>query len=256
MSAPRLRGCALVSRALLPRSYLGKVFLLAFVGTHVPLAALAAYLVLAARPAFAPAVAVLLVALGATLVGSAATLLGLWLLLALPTSLLLPGASYLFLWPLAFGLLGLAAVLAWPTPDARAGAALLAAALPGVVLLDLADLRAFVDAGIDSRRAEMVKVRSVVAEELARYTAELAAREVAPTVTALRERAEAVRAGELERHRSRLAGLDARQQEAVEAATRGIVAKLLHEPTVRLKDAGGSPRGERLSGALRELFDL
>jgi glutamyl-tRNA reductase len=130
------------------------------------------------------------------------------------------------------------------------------AALPGVVLLDLADLRTFVDAGIDGRRGEMVKVRAVVAEELARYTADMAARELAPTVTALRERAEAVRVGELQRHRARLAGLDARQQEAVETLTRGIVAKLLHEPTVRLKDAGGSPRGERLSGALRELFDL
>ncbi|HWC09991.1 MAG TPA: hypothetical protein VG455_02100, partial [Acidimicrobiales bacterium] len=130
------------------------------------------------------------------------------------------------------------------------------AALPGVVLLDLADLRAFVDAGIDGRRSEMVKVRAVVAEELARYTADMAAREVAPTVTALRERAEAVRVAELERLRTRLAGLDRRQQEALEAVTRGIVAKLLHEPTVRLKDAGGSPRGERLSGALRELFDL
>ncbi|HEX2193194.1 MAG TPA: glutamyl-tRNA reductase [Acidimicrobiales bacterium] len=130
------------------------------------------------------------------------------------------------------------------------------AALPDVVLLDLADLRTFVDAGIDNRRGEMVKVRTVVAEELARYTADMAAREVAPTVTALRERAEAVRAGELERHRGRLAGLDARQREAVDAVTRGIVAKMLHEPTVRLKDAGGSPRGERLSGALRELFDL
>jgi glutamyl-tRNA reductase len=128
--------------------------------------------------------------------------------------------------------------------------------LPGVTLLDLDDLRAFVDAGVDGRRSEMVRVRAVVAEELARHTAAAAAREVAPTVTALRSQAEAVRAGEVERHRARLAGLDPRQQEAVEALTRGILAKLLHEPTVRLKDAAGSPRGERLAGALRELFDL
>jgi glutamyl-tRNA reductase len=128
--------------------------------------------------------------------------------------------------------------------------------LPGVTLLDLDDLRAFVDAGVDGRRSEMVRVRAVVAEELARHTADAAAREVAPTVTALRSQAEAVRAGEVERYRARLAGLDPRQQEAVEALTRGILAKLLHEPTVRLKDAAGSPRGERLAGALRELFDL
>jgi len=128
--------------------------------------------------------------------------------------------------------------------------------LPGVTLLDLADLRAFVDAGLDKRRQEVVRVRSLVADELARYTADLAAREVVPTVTALRHQAEAVRLGELERHRARLVGLDDRQTEAVESLTRAIVAKLLHEPTVRLKDAAGSPKGERLSGALRDLFDL
>jgi len=128
--------------------------------------------------------------------------------------------------------------------------------LPGVTLLDLADLRAFVDAGLDKRRQEVVRVRGLVSDELARYTADLAAREVVPTVTALRHQAEAVRLGELERHRSRLAGLDDRQTEAVESLTRAIVAKLLHEPTVRLKDAAGSPKGERLSGALRDLFDL
>ncbi len=128
--------------------------------------------------------------------------------------------------------------------------------LPGITLLDLADLRAFVDAGLDKRRKEVVRVRGLVADELSRYTADLAAREVVPTVTALRHQAEAIRVGELERHRSRLAGLDERQTDAVESLTRAIVAKLLHEPTVRLKDAAGSPKGERLSVALRDLFDL
>jgi glutamyl-tRNA reductase len=128
--------------------------------------------------------------------------------------------------------------------------------LPGVTLLDLADLRAFVDAGLDKRRQEVVRVRGLVADELSRYTADLAAREVVPTVTALRHQAEAVRVSEIERHRGRLAGLDARQAEAVESLTRAMMAKLLHEPTVRLKDAAGTPKGERLSGALRDLFDL
>ncbi|MBV8957844.1 MAG: glutamyl-tRNA reductase, partial [Actinobacteria bacterium] len=54
----------------------------------------------------------------------------------------------------------------------------------------------------------------------------------------------------------RLDGLDDRQRQAVEALTRGILNKLLHEPTVRLKDAAGSPRGESLAAALRALFDL
>ena len=58
------------------------------------------------------------------------------------------------------------------------------------------------------------------------------------------------------RFRGRLDGLDARQREAVEALTKGLVNKLLHEPTVRLKEAAGSTRGERLAAALRDLFGL
>ena len=126
--------------------------------------------------------------------------------------------------------------------------------LPSVTLLDLADLRAFVDSGLDERRKEVVRVRSIVAEELARYGADAAARQVAPTVAALRRHAEALRVGEIERHRARLSDLDEREQEAVEALTRAIVAKLLHDPTVRLKGAAATPRGERLSTAIRDLF--
>jgi glutamyl-tRNA reductase len=72
----------------------------------------------------------------------------------------------------------------------------------------------------------------------------------------LRARAEQVRRGELERLGNRLAGLDERQRDAVEALTQGIVAKLLHEPTVGLKEAAGTPRGDRLAESLRHLFDL
>jgi glutamyl-tRNA reductase len=130
------------------------------------------------------------------------------------------------------------------------------AQLPGITLLDMDDLRAFAEGGIAERRREMVHVEAIIETEVGRYLATSTARELAPLVVALRDRAEAVRASELERFRSRLDGLDGRQREAVEALTRGIVAKLLHEPTVRLKDAAGSPRGERLAEALRSLFNL
>ncbi len=81
-------------------------------------------------------------------------------------------------------------------------------------------------------------------------------REVAPVVVALRDRAEAVRRAEMERFRSRLAGLDPAQRRAVEALTEGIVKKLLHSPTVRLKEAAGSARGELYTDAVASLFDL
>ena len=130
------------------------------------------------------------------------------------------------------------------------------AELEGVTLLDMDDITAFAEAGMAGRRAEAAKVEVIVADEVERYIASASARSAAPLVAALHDRAEAVRIGELARQRARLAGLDDRQREAVEAVTRGIVAKLLHEPTVRVKDAAGTARGERLAEALRALFDL
>ena len=65
-----------------------------------------------------------------------------------------------------------------------------------------------------------------------------------------------VRIAEIERFTRRLSDLDVHQSDAVEALAAGIVGKLLHDPTVRLKDAAGTARGERLAEALRDLFDL
>ena len=100
------------------------------------------------------------------------------------------------------------------------------------------------------RRREVARVRAIVAEEVGRYV-EAARR---PPGGAARRRAARAGRGAAPRRagalRARLAGLDARQRAAVDALTRGIVAKLLHEPTVRLKDAAGTPRGERLAEAL------
>jgi glutamyl-tRNA reductase len=130
------------------------------------------------------------------------------------------------------------------------------AELPGVTLLDLDDVRGFVEAGLAERRREVQRVRAIVDEELERYAANATARQVAPTITALRDHVEALRVAELERQRIRLDDLDPKQREAVEAVTRAVLGKVLHEPTVRLKDAAGSPRGERLADALRELFGI
>jgi len=131
-----------------------------------------------------------------------------------------------------------------------------ASELAGITLLDMDDLRAFADAGIAERRSEVAAVEAMVSDEVERFVAVSTAREVAPLVATLHERAEAVRASEIERFGARLSELDERQREAIEALTRGIVAKLLHEPTIGLKEAAGTPRGERLAEAVRDLFDL
>jgi glutamyl-tRNA reductase len=126
----------------------------------------------------------------------------------------------------------------------------------GVTLLDMDDVRGFAAAGIAERRREVAAVEEILNDELERYLGATSAREVAPTIVALRERAESVRAGELDRLRTRYDDLDPRQLDMVDAVTRGMVAKLLHQPTVVLKDAAGSPRGDRLVAALRDLFEI
>jgi glutamyl-tRNA reductase len=126
----------------------------------------------------------------------------------------------------------------------------------GVMLLDMDDLKAFALHSLEQRQLEVGRVRTILAEEIERFRAERSAREVAPVVTALRGRAEEIRQAELERFRSRLADLDPATRKAVEALTAGIVNKLLHDPTVRVKDAAGTPRGELFTDALTELFSL
>lgn len=131
-----------------------------------------------------------------------------------------------------------------------------AAAVDGVRLLDMDDLAAFAEAGMASRRLELPAAERIVAAEVDRYGDLSSERHVAPLVAALRQRSEAIRTAELERHRRRLGHLDESQQRAVESLTRAIVAKVLHDPTVALKAGAGTPKGEQLASALRQLFDL
>lgn len=128
--------------------------------------------------------------------------------------------------------------------------------IEGVTLLDMDDLREFADVGIRERQREVAAVHAILDVELDRYVDESTARSVAPLVASLRARGDLVRSGELQRLVARLGDLDDRQRDAVETLAAGIVGKLLHEPTVRLKDAAGTARGERLAEALRDLFDL
>ncbi len=126
----------------------------------------------------------------------------------------------------------------------------------GVTLLDIDDLRGFAEQSLAQRRQEVVNVRRVITDELERYRLERSVREIAPLITALRVRGEDVRLGELERFRSRLGGLDPETREAIEALSKGIVNKLLHDPTVVVKDAAGTARGELYADALAALFEL
>ncbi len=128
--------------------------------------------------------------------------------------------------------------------------------LDGVTLLDMQDLRAFAQQGRRERENELSAARRVIGNELDRFLDAQSARQVAPLVSSFRSNAEAIRQLELERYAAKLADLDDEQRELVEALTKGMLGKLLHEPSVRLSDAAGTPRGDRLGEALRDLFDL
>ncbi len=128
--------------------------------------------------------------------------------------------------------------------------------LPGVSVLGLDSLR---DAGaiIASAQApDVAAVRAIVAGELAaRVSAQCAAR-VAPTVVALRAKAGTVVEAELARLGGRLGELDDQARAEVAQAMHRVAGKLLHAPTVRVKELARSPGGESYETALRLLFDL
>jgi len=128
--------------------------------------------------------------------------------------------------------------------------------LDGVTLLDMDDIKSFVTDQMQTRTAVVGNVEAIVAEELDRFQAATSAREVAPLIASLRSRGTDIAEAELQRFSAKLADLSPDEREAVEGLARGIVNKMLHEPTVRLKDAAGHARGDRLADSLRDLFDL
>ncbi len=131
-----------------------------------------------------------------------------------------------------------------------------AAGLAGVVLLDMEVLRSAVADALSGRQDEVAGATHIVTDEVERYRLASRARDAAPMVSALRARVEEARLVEFERQRAKHSELSDAQWDQVDAVTRAMVAKLLHQPTVALKDAAGTPRGERLVEALRTLFNL
>jgi glutamyl-tRNA reductase len=128
--------------------------------------------------------------------------------------------------------------------------------VPGVAVLDIDDLSAWAERGMALRQAEVEHVAAIVAEEVDRFVVASTSLQAAPLVGALRERAEEVRLEELRRYARQLARLDDEHRDLVDMITRGLIAKLLHEPSVRLREQAGSPRGERNAAAVADLFDL
>ncbi|MBF0660643.1 MULTISPECIES: glutamyl-tRNA reductase [unclassified Rhodococcus (in: high G+C Gram-positive bacteria)] len=128
------------------------------------------------------------------------------------------------------------------------------AGLPGVTVFDMESLQRDPAAGAASSDAEAA--RAIVASELSQYLTAQRLAEVTPTVTALRQRAAEVVEGELMRLESRLPDLEDTQRDEVARTVRRVVDKLLHAPTVRVKQLASTPGGDQYAEALRELFEL
>ncbi|MFI1096339.1 glutamyl-tRNA reductase [Streptomyces sp. NPDC020917] len=126
-----------------------------------------------------------------------------------------------------------------------------------LVDVHLVDIETLAAASADApMAADVDQVRAIVSEEVEAFGAAQRAARITPTVVALRAMAADVVAGELSRLDGRLPDLDDKQRAEITQTVRRVVDKLLHAPTVRVKQLAGEPGGAGYADALRELFDL
>jgi len=128
------------------------------------------------------------------------------------------------------------------------------AALPGVSVHDLEQLGR--DLNAEGLSEDLADVRALVTDEVATYLADQRAKEVAPTVVALRAMASGVVESELNRLQSRIGAVDPAVLAELEQTVHRVVEKVLHQPTVRVKELAAEPGGDSYAEALRLLFNL
>ncbi|HZC30929.1 MAG TPA: glutamyl-tRNA reductase [Gaiellaceae bacterium] len=128
--------------------------------------------------------------------------------------------------------------------------------LDGCYLYDIDDLEAIVSETLAGRRGEAERAEAIVAAEAEKFHEWQASLDVVPAIASLRARAEEIREGELRKAEGMLGRLDESQRRAVESITSQIVNKLLHMPTVRLKQAAAAADGGVYAEAVRHLFGL
>lgn len=126
--------------------------------------------------------------------------------------------------------------------------------LPGVRLADLETLRAVLEG--EPAGTDVAEVRAIIDAEVSTFLGWQRSVQVAPTVIALRTKAEAMARAELDRLSSRLPDLDPVVRAELEQTVQRVVDKLLHAPTVRVKELAQSPGGDAYAEVLRELFGL
>jgi glutamyl-tRNA reductase len=128
--------------------------------------------------------------------------------------------------------------------------------LDGCYLYDIDDLEAVVAESLGARRREAAMAERIVAEEAEQFRTWQASLDVVPAIASLRARAEEIRQGELAKAEARLGDLSDAERRAVESVTAQIVNKLLHLPTIRMKEAAAAADGVVYADAVRHLFGL
>jgi glutamyl-tRNA reductase len=131
-----------------------------------------------------------------------------------------------------------------------------AADIPGVRLVDIEGLKDAFSARATDVAGDIERANAIVEAEVHRYAVRRRADKLAPLIHALRGRGDAAVAAEMERYRSELAALTPDERDAVEALARGIVAKLLHDPIVRLKELSAPGTDRAHETLLAQLYDL
>jgi glutamyl-tRNA reductase len=121
---------------------------------------------------------------------------------------------------------------------------------------DIDDLGQVVEANKRQRAREAVWAEEIVQDEVQKTMRRLASRDLVPTIVALEDRLDAIRAGEIERYHSRLGNLTPEQRQAVDALTRGMMNKILHGPITELKSGAGQPEQVDLVKFVRKVFGL
>ncbi|MGE5645009.1 MAG: glutamyl-tRNA reductase [Acidobacteriota bacterium] len=125
-----------------------------------------------------------------------------------------------------------------------------------VFLYDIDDLQRVVETNVGERRKRAEQAERIIEDEVARMLQRLKAREVAPTIVSLQEQLEQMRQAELARVRGKLGTLTAQQEEALDALTRGLMAKIAHGPIAELRRQAGQPDGVHVIEAIRKAFRL
>jgi len=128
--------------------------------------------------------------------------------------------------------------------------------LSNVFLYDIDDLQQVVDANLEQRKREIPRVQAIIDQETAEFMAWLQTLEVVPTIVGLRDHIEGIRDAEVNWALGKLSHLSTKEQNVILALSRRIANKILHQPTIRLKERANGQEASRYVEVIRDLFDL